>query len=198
MTRRTTKQKKIEEALREEFKQTLPERVNRSLQIDPNISLPPHHFVFSSLECGYLFRDGYYYGCILLVQAVAEAIVRFLCKKNGWNPVDEFEKNVKKLFSRGSINEELKEHFLKIWEKRNDYHHLNFRVIKDSSMLNMIALEKIGLLTRIENEIFAYNLVIADDIKAKYPKYWELEQDMKEFLKTEEFKSMSILLEEMF
>jgi len=77
-------QKKIiEDSLKQELEQTLSSRVQRYLKVKPHGIVPYTQFAPVSAECALLFRDGHFYGCIALSQAVAEAIVRFLCQKNG-------------------------------------------------------------------------------------------------------------------
>jgi len=83
-------QKFTEDSIEQEFEQTLSSRVQRYLKVKPHGIVPYTKFASVSAECALLFRDGHFYGCIALSQAVAEAIVRFLCQKNGWKPKKEF------------------------------------------------------------------------------------------------------------
>lgn len=129
--KRLIRRKEAEDSLRQEFEQTLSERVSRYLQIGQADIIPNQFFASASTECIFLFRDGHFYGCIELVQAVAEAIVRFLCEKNGWPPANEFKENIGKLSERGFIPDRLKECFLKIWDNRDSYHHLNPSILRD-------------------------------------------------------------------
>ena len=157
--------------IRQEFEQTLSDRVTRYLQVKRRGIVPYTHFSAPSSECILLFRDGYFYASIALTQAVAEALVRFMCDKNSWAPSNSFEKNVSKLFKGKSISCELKESFLKIWEKRNDYHHLNPKIEVDRQALEKLAKEKIRLLTEVENEVFRFK-VENGKVVPEHPKYW--------------------------
>lgn len=174
------KRKHIEDFLKQEFEQDLPGRVARWLKARPHWIMPYNkdtkHFVAVSAECNKLFRDGYFYGSISLVQGVTEAIVRFLCQKNSWKPDNDFEKNVNKLTSRKFISGGLKETMLKIWKGRDVYHHLNPAVETERQKLEKLAEEKICLLTKLERDIF--NVVVTDDgrIVAEKPKYWKTNQ----------------------
>ena len=59
-------------SIKQEFEQTLSERVERYLQVKPHEIIPDAPFAVPSAECSLLFRDGHFYACIALVQAVAE------------------------------------------------------------------------------------------------------------------------------
>jgi hypothetical protein len=163
----------IEDSLRQEFEGTLPNRVSRYLQVKPHPIIGNTHFAAISSECRYLHRDGHYYGCIALTQAVAEALVKFLCSKNSWRPKNTFETNVKKLSERGVILEEAKEHLDRIWENRDDYHHLNPNIEKDREKLEGLAKEKLLSLNYIEGEVFAFSIV-EGKVMPKYPRYWDI------------------------
>ena len=84
------------------------------------------------------------------------------------------------------ISEHTKINFLKIWEKRDDYHHLNPNIETDRIELEKMAFEKILLLNKIESEIFKFSIsdgkLIPDN-----KKYWDIKQDgtVPVFLKLE-------------
>ncbi len=164
--------KQVEDSIKQEFEQTLSDRVTRYLQVRSHEIVPYTHFSAASAECCFLFRDGHFYGCIALSQAVAEALVRFLCQSNSWKPSKEFEGNVEKLFKRNFISAKLKKSLLKIWERRDDYHHLKPNIKTDRQVLTELAREKAGLLAEIESEVF-YFTVANGKIIPKYPKYWK-------------------------
>ncbi len=133
-----------------------------------------HHFASASAECRELFRDRHFYGCIALTQAVAEALVKFLCKRNGWRSNKVYEKNLDKLFTRKFISEQAKNGLQKIWEKRDDYHHLNESIATDLQALGVLAKEKLELLNKVESEIFAFKFVDGK-IAPIQPKYWDID-----------------------
>ncbi|MBL7196961.1 MAG: hypothetical protein ISS47_02550 [Candidatus Omnitrophica bacterium] len=166
-------QKQTEGSIIQEFKQTLSERVARYLQVKPHGIIPSMKFAAASSECSLLFRDGHFYGCIALSQAVAEALVKYLCEKNSWSPESSYENNVDKLFERGFISGQLKEKFFKIWQKRDDYHHLNRTIETDREKLKEIAKEKAKLIAEIEREVFDFILSVDGKLIPKKPKYWE-------------------------
>lgn len=163
---------RIEESIKENFKATFQERVNRYILIKPHGIIPCTPFASVSAECGKLFRDGHYYGCISLTQAVTEALVRFLCNINSWKPKKSFEENIKKLFTRKKITLKQKRSLLKIWEKRDDYHHLNPTIENDLRKLEELAKEKLIFLNALESEIFAFSFNNGK-LAPKDPKYWK-------------------------
>lgn len=165
-------QKQVEDSLKQEFEQTLSDRAARYLQVKPHGIVPYTHFSAASAECSLLFRDGHFYGCIALTQAVAEALVRFLCQRNSWKPDKEFEKNVERLSKRNFISDKLKKALLKIWERRPDYHHLNPNVEADRQALEELAREKARLLVKVESEVFRFK-VIDGEVVPEHPKYWQ-------------------------
>ena len=170
--RELIQRKQTEESIKQEFDLTLPDRVIRYLQVKPHGIIPNTKFAAASSECSLLFRDGHFYGCIALVQAVAEALVRFLCQCNKM-PVAEFETNIKNLSSKDILSDKLRKDFLKIWERRNDYHHLNPAIETERQKLEEIAKEKAYLLVEVEREVFSFTLSQDGKIIPKEPKYWE-------------------------
>ena len=164
-------EKLAEDSIRQEFEATLHNRTTRYLKVKPHGVIPPTPFSSASSECSELFRDGHYYGCISLTQAVSEALVRFLCTINEWSPTRTFEKNVKKLSTRGKIEKKQMVSLLKIWGNRDDYHHLNFTVTSDLSELENLAEQKLALFTKLEGEFFSFSSNNGKLIP-KQPKYW--------------------------
>lgn len=164
--------RQVEESLRQECQATLEERVTRYLQVKPHVVIAGTHFAPVSAEVALLFRDGHYYGCIALAQAVAEALVRFMCERNCFRPQDDFEKNVRTLAKRRFITEDIKTDCLRIWKKRNDFHHLNHKIEQDRQKLENLALEKAHILVGIERKVFSYTNVDGR-FSPKYPKYWK-------------------------
>ncbi len=163
----------IADSLIQEFEQTLPDRVQRYLQVKPHGIVPNTPFASASSECSLLFRDGHFYACIALVQAVTEAIVRYMCDVNFKNHDKVFEKNLKNLHRRNFIDDEMRQVLLTIWDKRNDYHHLNSSVESDRRILAELAMRKAGSLARFESEIFAFETPDGT-IAPKYPQYWKI------------------------
>ena len=172
--RQEIQRRMIEKDMRQLFEQRLPERIRRYLELKPHPIVAYHYFSAVSAECIELFREGHSYGCIALTQAVAEALVKFLCRRNGWQPDKVFEKNVKKLLKRKFISDSVNRFLLQIWDKRDDYHHLNAKIETDRKKLEPLAIEKVKLLNKVEAEIFHYT-IIDGKIKPTLPQYWDIE-----------------------
>src|SRR3989338_389663 len=118
--RKIIMEKEVENGMKQEFEQSLPSRVKRYMQINVPWLLPNHHFAPFSAQCVILFRDGHFYSCIVAVQAIGEATVRFLCDANGWKPGSSYEANIKRLEQRKFISATTKASLLEIWKNRND------------------------------------------------------------------------------
>ncbi len=144
----------IEQSIKQEFEKTLADRAARHLQISSCSFAPSAQFSAASVECGLLFRDGYFYACIALSQAIAESVVRSLCLQSGWEPARKFQNNVEKLCLRGIIPDKAGKSLAKIWEKRNDYYKLNLNLVADRQALEGLAREKVRLLAEAEKEIY--------------------------------------------
>lgn len=174
-TKKLVEKAQIKDTLLQEFKLTLEQRIDRYFELRPHGIIPNSHFAAVSAECHLLYRDGYFYGSISLAQAITEALVKFLCQKNGWNPNKDYEKNVKQLKTREIITDELVSLFTIIWEGRNDYHHLNTKIEQDRQKLELLAKDKLTKLKNIEGILFAY-AVKEGKLIPKYPKYWDQTQ----------------------
>jgi len=175
---RTIKRHQLEGSLKEECLSTISDRVSRYLELN-FIEIIPNEQPFApvSAECIRLYRDGYFFACIALCQAVAEALVRFICERSkfGASLSKDFEKNVEKLYER-KIEPDCNQLLKEIWEGRDDYHHLNPKVPTERVELKSIAKSKIISLHKVESEVFEFKWV-GGAIKPKYPKYWPEAKD---------------------
>lgn len=163
--------KMLEQSLKQEYERTLEERIRRTLEVKRHLIIPAHHFAQVSTEASILYRDGNFYGCISLIQAVAEALVKFMCQKNNFKPSNKFENNIQKLKKRGFITEDLEKRLLAIWEKRDDYHHLKPGIEREGKKLEELAKRKVELLSKVEGEVFKYSLR-EEKLILENPKYW--------------------------
>jgi hypothetical protein len=131
-----------------------------------------------SAECIDLFRDGHFYGAISLSQAVGEALVRHMCRSNQWKPAENFEENVRKLKQRHFIDDAIESDLLRLWEKRDDYHHLNPTVARDRATLEELALTKIRALGEVERFVFEWApSETPGAIRLLRPQYWPDRKD---------------------
>lgn len=178
--------KQLESDLRGEFEMTLKDRVNRYLEVKPHEIIAHTHFAPVSTEVSLLFRDGNFYGCIALSQAVGEALVRFMCQRNDFKSAKTFEANLDKLHKRGFLSSTMKAQLTELWSGRDDYHHLNPSIEQNRRKLQDLAENKAHLLWEIEKEIFGYE-INKGKLIPKYPKYWDKNQqnEVQVFLRLE-------------
>ena len=80
----------------------------------------------------------------------------------------------------------MKDRFLRIWEKRDDYHHVNSTIETDRNKLEALAYEKVLLLKEIEAEVFKFSIVDGK-LLPENRKYWDVQSNGKVpvFLKLE-------------
>ena len=79
---------------------------------------------------------------------------------------------MEKLSARNVIPGKLKKSLLRIWVKRDDYHHLNPNIEGDRQALEQLAGGKVRLLAEVESEVFRFT--VADGkITPEQPKYWK-------------------------
>ena len=171
----TIRSAEIEHTLKGEYLSTISERVTRYLELNFIKIIPNEHFSSISAECILLYRDGHFFACIALCQAIAEVIVRLMCEKSGFRANKVFEKNIDTLHRR-KIKPDCNELLEEIWKGRDDYHHLNPKVPTEREKLQVIAKSKILALHSVESEVFAFEWV-SGAIKPKYPKYWTETRD---------------------
>jgi len=171
--RKAIRHAELEHTLKADCISTISDRVTRYLELNFTEVIPNEQpFAPVSAECIFLYRDGYFFACIALCQAVAEALVRFMCERSkfGASISQDFEENVEKLRKR-NIKPDCSKLVKEIWEGRHDYHHLTLKVPTDRKKLQAIAKSKIIALHDVESKVFAFEWV-GGTIKTKYPKYW--------------------------
>jgi|SRR5579863_1385411 len=143
--------------------------------------IPHVWFDAASTECRDMFRDGHFYGCICLSQSVAEGLAKFvlevhrfkvgkqkrpieLCEKPGTGrQLIDWLRSLKSGLYNGQPMSVLSEKCLKAFAcveggDRDDFHHLNKRVITDFTKLEKRAEECVAALYDIESELFGFEL----------------------------------------
>jgi len=172
--RKAITRRQLQDTLEQDFLATMNDRISRYLELDFIKVTPNTHFAPITIECMLLYRDGYFFACIALCQAVAEALARFICERNGSgsNRFVKFETNIRKLKKlTDNIPLDWIEMLERIWEGRNDYHHINPEVPTQKDKLREIANEKIVALLDVESKVFAFEWVDGA-IKRTHPEYW--------------------------
>jgi len=172
------KRHQLQDNLEQDFLASINDRISRYLELDFIQVVPNTHFAPITIECILLYRDGYFFACIALCQAVAEALLRFMCERNdrGSKGFVKFKTNIRKLRElKDKIPFDWIETLERVWENRNYYHHLNPDVPTQKEKLREIARDKIVALLDIESKVFAFEWVDGA-IKRTHPEYW-LETD---------------------
>lgn len=164
----------LEETLRASCLESVKERVERFLSIDRLLLTPHTHFSTVSSECVLLYRDGYYFACIALCQAVAEALTRFLCEKSMIRCRGSHEARIHRLSKESVISQAILQSFETIHEHRDDFHHLNPQVPSDHETLRLIAHRALSELSNIEYEVFGFSVQDGEIIPHK-AKFWSKE-----------------------
>jgi hypothetical protein len=115
-------------------------------------------FAAPSAECAEQFRDGYYFGCIALTEAVLEAVIRHVWQikfKKKPNQEGRFDKNVEALHKRKVVSDEWKTKLDEMWAERNSFHHLRPSVESDQKNLEEKARNNLTLLNELEQVFFS-------------------------------------------
>jgi hypothetical protein len=172
------KQRRIEESIKNEVLRTLSERASRFLQVRGTVLVPDGPFAAPSVECAEQFRDGHYFGCIALTQAVLEAVIRHVWQiklKKKPNQEGNFEKNLEALHKKKFIGDEWKAKLDQMWAKRHSFHHLRPSVECGEQKLEETARNTLKLLNDLEREFFGFSvregMVVPD-----HPEYWSIKE----------------------
>jgi len=168
-----------EDDLRARFEATIEQRVDRYREISHQPMTSFQHFADASAECVSLYTDGYFLSTVMVTQAVAEAIRRFVVERNGTKITNKSDgpSVVTLLVENGIISEDCAVAFNRIWGSfRNDVHHMNPKV----AQIDFPALAKGNIqdLAVIEREIFDFK-VDKGKIIPTNPQYWDAGADGK-------------------
>jgi len=136
--------------------------------------IPAEWFAPASSECRDMFRDGHFYGCICVAQAVGETLAtKFLMDHHPAAENEQGDTCAEKLFRAGVITHECRLAFLLIrGDDRNDFHHLNTNVPTERVKLEQRAEECVRALYEIESEVFAYDISLQGTVNPRRPEYW--------------------------
>lgn len=159
------------EQLRSDDASRFEVRFARLARTEVHWLIPSEWFAPASSECRDMFRDGHFYGCISVAQAVGETLAtKFLM---GHHPAADSQGILEKLFGAGVITDACRLAFLRIrGDDRNDFHHLNKEVPTEAVKLEQRAEECVRDLFEIESEIFGYDISLPGIVTPRRPKYW--------------------------
>ncbi len=169
----------LKQSLKDDFERTLDDRCERLGQAK-NLGIVPYGvFGAPSVECINLFRDGQYYGCISLIQAVTEAIVRHVWKvklQKKATAEGEFEANLNSLNKKGFISDDTAKKTREIWKDRHSFHHLKLNVETGHRQLETMAAEKLQLLAEVEEDFFG-DTIHDGLLNPTHPEFWNPNKD---------------------
>jgi hypothetical protein len=170
--------RRIEDSIKNEVLRTLSDRADRFLQVRGTILVPDGPFAAPSVECAEQFRDGHYFGCIALTQAVLEAVIRHVWQvklKKKPNQEGTFDKNLEALHKKKFISDEWKAKLDQMWAERHSFHHLRPSVKSDQQKLEAKARNTLKLLNDLEQAFFGFTLregmVVPD-----HPEFWSIKE----------------------
>src|SRR5262245_14478686 len=86
-------------------------------------------------------------------------------------------KGVTTLHREGVIGDDVKSKIDRIWERRNDFHHLDPSTAQGHRLLEELAREKLTLLSEVQAERFGYSLD-EGSLRPNNPKYWDIQDGM--------------------
>ena len=152
-------QRQIEASLRDEVLRMLSDRAARFLQVRGMVLVPDAPFAAPSAECAALFRDGQYFGCIALTQAVLEAVVRQMWQmqlKKKPNQEGSFETNLDALHKKKLISEAWKTKLDQMWTNRHTFLSLRPSEESDRHKLEDMAHHRLMLLNELGDKFFGF------------------------------------------
>lgn len=172
--------------LRADLEADIEARIDRCFEADPMSIIPNHHFSAPSAECIGMYRDGYFYGCVTLSQAVAEGIVKFAAERNGVVRLDG--ENDEGLARRMNRNGLLSDDFITAFGRirrsfRNDFHHMNRKI--EEHPVAALAKRNIEDLVNMERELFEWAVGENGTMVPRHSQYWDqLNGDVSVFVRT--------------
>jgi hypothetical protein len=167
------------EGMRTHLEATIQERISRYIEVCHQGIIANHHFAAASAECIDLYRDGYFLSTVMVTQAVAEGIRRFVIERNEVRCSDDKDAPavIAVLVEKKIISEECASAFNRIWRSyRNDVHHMNPKVAEIPFV--ELAKKNIQDLAAIEREIFSFKVQNGAIIPLNR-RYWDVREDGK-------------------
>ncbi|MGH9627338.1 MAG: hypothetical protein ACRD7E_03095 [Bryobacteraceae bacterium] len=151
-------QRRIEDAIKNEVLRTLSDRAARFLQVRTMKLGPDTPFAAPSAECAEAFRDGHYFGCIALTQALLEAVVQQIYHSKiteGANHDGSFQEHLNALHQRKFISRARKTKLEQMWADRHSFHKLRPSIASDQEELQQRARKSLKLLQKLQEEFFS-------------------------------------------
>lgn len=73
----------VRHLMRDRFEKSFEQKVQRALEVRPQVIVPHHHFTLVSTECISLYREGFFMATAMATQALNEGLIRFVAERNG-------------------------------------------------------------------------------------------------------------------
>lgn len=162
--------------MRTSFEASLPSQVERASRIKVQKFIPHHWFATAASECASMYVTGFFYGAISVSQAYVEALSKFLVESHGLRQSKDPKIRWKKLLEEKVVSKTTHDAAVSVFDKRNDYHHLNKEVEQDCRELEERAETCLHNLHTIETEIFAHSFDKPGILTPHEPRYWPEER----------------------
>ncbi len=167
----------IQQYLKSRFESTFEERVQRALEVRPQVIIPHQHFTWASTECVYLYRDGYFMATAMATQALNEGLVKFIAERNGILPNQDLYVLVDIFAEQTIVSTACADAMRRVLKSfRNDVHHLNPSILEVP--VQEIAKRNIEDIVVIEKEIFEHTFE-GGRIIFKQERYWDVSPEGK-------------------
>ena len=153
----------LESTIKHDFDIKFDQVVERSKEVDGfPLFLPHSHFSPAIAEARKMYRMGYYYGVIMLVQSIAEALARFVAEAKGMDEKYYIErdgrnggvsqkKRLAKMKQLKVIKPDEYESLQRILtSKRNSFHHMTSDLPRGEQELRRTALECFSSIFSVE------------------------------------------------
>ena len=159
----------------------IEEKIDRYLEIEHQEIIGNHYFAEASLECIFLYRDGYFISTVMMSHAINEGIIKLLAERNniGIQKTTDNRKATEELIdelkNEKHISLKCATALKAIWASfRADIHHMNPPIANID--FPVLAKRNIKHLSTIEKEVFGFDISDGKLIPI-HPKYWDVNPD---------------------
>lgn len=170
--------RRIEDSIKNEVLRTLSDRADRFMQVRGPSLVPDGPFAAPSVECAEQFRDGHYFGCIALTQAVLEAVIRHVWQvklKKKTNQQGSFDKLLEALHKKKFISDDWKTKLDQMWADRHSFNHMRPSVESEQLQLKEMARCTLTLLNDLQEVFFGFSMR-EGIVVPNHPEYWSIKE----------------------
>ena len=151
--------RQVEASIRSDVQPTRADRVARVRQVRRMVRVPDSPFAAPAAECAAQFRDGRYFSCIALTQAVLEAVVCHMWQvtlKKKPHQEGSFAHNLDALHKRQIISDAWKTKLDQMWTDRHTFLSLRPSEESDRQQLADTAHYTLQLLNELAQAFFGF------------------------------------------